>query len=186
MVMERWLPVLGVALGLSLMAVAVVAEGQPVPGQGAAQAMPPMAGAGHDGGDPPSPHRGWDRHRRGGGFSAMAPEQFCKEGFAREAGFLAYTGAKLELTAAQQPLWDKYRQAMLDSGAKQRQVCLDATSASPSGVTALERRDRMEKILTARLDALHATRPALEALYQAMSPEQRALLDHPRWRGPGR
>jgi hypothetical protein len=38
---ERWLPVLGVAIGLSLMAVAMVAEGQPIPGQAAPPAMSP-------------------------------------------------------------------------------------------------------------------------------------------------
>ena len=180
--MERWLPVLGVAVGLSLMAIAMVAEGQPIPEQAAPSTMP-MGGSGSDGDGPPHPHRGWGRDIHGG-FPAMAPEQVCKERFAREAGFLAYVGAKLEVTAAQQPLWEKYHQAMLDSAGKLRQVCLDNANTAPAGVTALERRDRMEKFLTARLDALHATRPPLEALYQSLTPQQRALLDHPH-AGPG-
>jgi len=36
-VVERWLPILGLAIGLSLMAVVVVAEGQPIPGAAARQ-----------------------------------------------------------------------------------------------------------------------------------------------------
>jgi hypothetical protein len=116
----------------------------------------------------------------------MSPDQACKERFARESGSLAYIGAKLELTAPQQPLFDKYHQAMLDSASKQRQLCLDNAGAPPSSLTALERRDRMEKFLTARLDALHSTRPALDALYQSLTPSQRATLDHPRPRRGGR
>lgn len=45
--MERWLPVLGVVVGLSLMAMAMVAEGQPIPEQAAPPATPapPQPGA---------------------------------------------------------------------------------------------------------------------------------------------
>ena len=109
----------------------------------------------------------------------MAPEQMCKERFARKAAFLAYLGAKLDLTEPQQPLWDKYQRAMLDGATKLRQVCLDDASIPKPSLKALERQNRMEKFLTARLDALHATRPPLEALYAALTPEQQALLDHP-------
>jgi hypothetical protein len=182
MMMERWLPGLGLAVVLCLMAVAAVAQGQPAPGQ--FTGTPPMAARGPDGDGPPRPHSGWDRHRHDGGFRPMAREQMCKEGYAHEAGFLAYLGAKLELTGAQQPLWDTYHQAMLDGAGKLRQACLDNTSSPQSSPTALERRDSMEKSLTARLDFLHATRPPLEALYQSLSPEQRALLDQPHRHGP--
>src|SRR5271156_617202 len=102
--MERWIPALGLAIGLSLMAVAMVAQGQPAPGQPAPQVAPPVAGPEPGGDGRPRPHRGWGRHRHGGSFRPMAPGQVCKEHFAREAGFLAYMGAKLELTAPQQPL----------------------------------------------------------------------------------
>jgi hypothetical protein len=109
----------------------------------------------------------------------MGREQACKERYAREAGFLAYLGAKLDLNPQQQPLWNQYYQAMLDAAGKLRQVCLENANVPPQGLTALARRDRMEKFLTARLDFLHSTRQPLEALYQSLTPEQRALLDHP-------
>jgi LTXXQ motif family protein len=172
----RWLPTLGVAIGASLM-VAAVALGQP-----ANEVAPPnmTAGPGEEG--PPPMAGGWGRAHRAWAFRRMDPKQMCKQRFAREAGFLAYVGAILDLTAQQEPLWDKYRQAMLDSATKLRQVCLDNLASSPAEATALQRRDRMEKMLTARLDALHATRPALEALYQSLTPEQREALDRPRGR----
>ena len=178
----RWLPAVGVAVGLGLMTVAMVAQGQPATDQPTPESIAPAAGPGDDGDGSPM-HHNWHRHGHRG-FMAMAPGDRCKEGYAREAGFLAYLGARLDLSAQQQPLWDKYHQAMLDSAGKQRQVCLDNVSATQADVSALQRRDHIEKFLTARLDALHATRPSLEALYQSLTPEQRALLDHPR--GPGR
>jgi hypothetical protein len=166
--------------GICLMTAAAVAQGQP----DAAPAMPATASAGRDADAPrPGPHGGWGRHENGGGRSE-GRETMCKEGYAREAGFLAYLGAKLDLTAPQQPLWDNYHQAMLDGAAKLRQACLENAGPPPSPPTALTRRDRMEKFLTARLDFLHATRPPLEALYQALSPEQRAILDRPHRHGP--
>jgi LTXXQ motif family protein len=170
----RWLPALGVVIGASLM-VAAVALGQP-----ANPVAPPHMATGPSGDDQSPMARGWDRGGRGWRFRRMDPEQTCKQRFAREAGFLAYVGALLELTAQQEPLWDKYHQAMLDSATKLRQVCLDNLATPPWDQTALQRRDRMEKMLTARLDALHATRPALDVLYQSLTPEQRAVLDHPR------
>ena len=44
--------------------------------------------------------------------SATRVRSLCIEHFARSAGRLAYLEAKLELNAEQQPLWDKWRQAV--------------------------------------------------------------------------
>lgn len=178
MIWGRWLPALGVSIGVSLM-VAAIAFGQP-----ANPVAPPSMAAGPGGDDQSPMARGWDRGNRGWGFRRIDPTQMCKQRFAREAGFLAYVGALLELTTQQEQLWDRYHQAMLDSAAKLRQVCLDNLSSPSSDETVLQRRDRMEKMLDARLDALHATRPALDALYQSLTPDQRAVLDRPRnrWR----
>lgn len=163
----RWLPAVGVAIGLSFMAAAMAL------GQTASPSASPNAPS--SAGDQQSQNgRGWHQHRHGWG------KQVCTERFAREAGFLAYLGIKLDLTPQQQPLWGKYHQAMLDNFSKLRDVCAENKNSSHSSLTALQRRNRMEKSLTAKLDVLHATRPALDALYQSLSPEQRALLDHPR------
>jgi hypothetical protein len=43
----------------------------------------------------------------------------------------------------------------------------------------LERIDRMQQFLSARLEALQAAKPAVQALYQALTPEQQAILNRP-------
>jgi hypothetical protein len=45
--------------------------------------------------------------------------------------------------------------------------------------TILDRVNRREQFLSARLQAIQQTRPALEQLYQALTPEQKAIIDHP-------
>lgn len=170
------LPALGMVIGLSFMA-ATMALGQTAASPKSANAPSPAAGD-----EQSQPDRGWHRHHHGWGFGSLERKQICTERYAREAGFLTYLGAKLDLTAQQQPLWDKYHQAMLDSFGKLREVCVANKSSPRWDLTALQLRDRMEKSLTAKLNALHATRPALEALYQSLSPEQREVLDHPRGR----
>jgi hypothetical protein len=64
---------------------------------------------------------------------------------------------------------------------KERQLCQQLKPREQS--TALDRMDRAQQFLSARLDALQAAKPALQALYQALTPEQRAILDHP-YRSP--
>ena len=110
--LERWLPTLGLFVGLLFMAVAVAL------GQGSAPPAPAAAPSANTQ-EPGAPdfanwHVGDRRHERfRGTFARVAPEAVCKERFAREVGFLAYLGAKLDLTASQQPLWDAYHRAML-------------------------------------------------------------------------
>ena len=54
----------------------------------------------------------------------------------------------------------------------------------PDGkVTVLDRMDRAQQFLSARLDALQKAKPAIQALYQALTPEQRDIFDHPFHRG---
>jgi hypothetical protein len=113
----------------------------------------------------------------------MTPEQICRERFARLSGHLAYLGAELDLNAQQQPLWDAYQRAMLDAAGKGRQVCVENMMSPGSNLTVLERRERFQKMLEARLEFLRSTRQPLEALYQSLSPEQRRLVDRPFMRG---
>jgi Spy/CpxP family protein refolding chaperone len=39
--------------------------------------------------------------------------------------------------------------------------------------------DRMQQFLSARLEALQSEKPAVQALYQALTPEQQAILNRP-------
>ena len=110
-----------------------------------------------------------------------SPKERCEERLARRAGFIAYTVAKLNLTAQQKPLWDKLNASMQTAGDKERQLCdkLPAEAGQQGQGTILDRMSRREQFLQARLQAMQQTRPALEALYNALTPEQKAVVDHP-------
>jgi len=110
-----------------------------------------------------------------------SPRERCEERLARRAGVIAYTVAKLNLTAQQKPLWDKLNAQIQGSADKERQICagLPNEAGAQGQGTFLDRMSRREQFLQARLQALQQTRPALEALYNALTPEQKAVIDHP-------
>jgi hypothetical protein len=113
-----------------------------------------------------------------------SPQQKCEEHLARRAGFVAYLGARLNLTADQKPLWDKVQAATQAAQDKQRQLCGTLKPAAERGQeTVLDRMSRREQKLTAQLQGLQQVEPAVQALYQALTPEQKALVDHPFRRG---
>jgi hypothetical protein len=67
----------------------------------------------------------------------------------------------------------------MDDAAKERDACIADMPAQPDArPTILEGEARIEKMLSARLAGLQARRPALEALYVALTPEQKAIFDH--------
>ena len=105
------------------------------------------------------------------------PKERCEERLARRAAMRAYTEAKLSLTAEQRPLWDKVQSAAQVEEQKERQLC---SAAKPVGDgTLLDRLDRMQQFLSTRLEGLQSAKPSVQALYQALTPEQRAIIDHP-------
>lgn len=164
----------------------------------AAVAMPVMAWSD----DNPTPQTGqgqdWRGHggmwRHEGAHAGMrgegrwganrSPQQACEERLARRAGFVAYMGARLNLTAEQKPLWDKVQAAAQASQDKQREACGALKPAAERGQeTVLDRMNRREQTLSARLQGLQQVQPALQALYQSLTPEQKAIVDHPSRRG---
>jgi hypothetical protein len=89
----------------------------------------------------------------------------------------AYAEAKLDLTPEQRPLWDRVESIAQSEQQKERQLC---AALKPGGdTTMLDRLDRMQQFLSTRLEALQAAKPAVQALYQALTSEQRAIFDHP-------
>jgi hypothetical protein len=124
-------------------------------------------------------HRGW-MQRMMHPMTQLSPQQRCEERLARRAGMIAYTVAKLNLTPEQRPLWDKLQALMQAASDRQRQLCASLKPAGERGQeTVLDRVTRREQFLSARLQAIQQTRPALEQLYQALTPEQKAIIDHP-------
>ena len=105
------------------------------------------------------------------------PQERCEERLAWRAAMRAYAEAKLNLTAEQRPLWDKVQSAAQAEEQKERQLC---TALKPGAdATLLDRMNRMQQFLSTRLEGLQSAKPSVQALYQALTPEQRAMLDHP-------
>lgn len=171
--------VAGIAIAAPMLAWSAT-EGEPRMAQAApAQpGMPGMGGMGDHGGA--MGHRGWMRQGMMHRMMQLPPQQRCEEHLARRAGRVAYVASKLNLTPEQRPLWDKLQSLMQAAADKQHELC---TSLKPTGdggqATVLDRVNRREQFLSARLERLQQTRPALEQLYQALTPEQKAVIDHP-------
>jgi LTXXQ motif family protein len=124
--------------------------------------------------------RGWPMMRRAMWHSAAMradPQQRCIDRLAWRAARRAYIETELNLTAEQRPLWDKLQSVAQAEQQKERQWCQQLKPAEQS--TVLDRMDRAQQFLSARLDAVQSAKPALQALYQALTPEQRAIMDHP-------
>jgi len=129
------------------------------------------------GGEHSMEHHGWMQRMM---MMRMSPQQRCAEKIARRAGMIAYTIAKLNLNDQQKQLWDKVQQPLQQGADKQRQLCGTLKSRDERAQeTLLDRINRREQFLTAHLQTLQQTKPALEQFYQALSPEQKATIDHP-------
>ena len=83
------------------------------------------------------------------------------------------------MTADQHPLWEKLRDAVISGADQQRALCRQSPFRSGAHPTIVERQAYFGQITAARAQALQTAQPALEALYQALSPEQREVLDRP-------
>jgi len=117
--------------------------------------------------------RGMMHHR----MMHQDPQERCVDRLAWRAARRAYTEAKLNLTPEQRPLWDKVQSAAQAEEQKERQLCASLKPGTDS--TLLDRLDRRQQFLSARLEGLQAAKPSVQALYQALTPEQRAILDRP-------
>ncbi|HEX3864158.1 MAG TPA: Spy/CpxP family protein refolding chaperone [Stellaceae bacterium] len=110
----------------------------------------------------------------------MSPQQRCEERLARRAGMIAYTITKLNLTQDQQTAWDKVRGPLKAAGDKERQLCADLKPRDQRAAeTVLDRLNHREQSLSVKLAAIQQVKPAMDQFYQALSPDQKAIVDHP-------
>jgi hypothetical protein len=105
-----------------------------------------------------------------------SPQERCLHRVARRAGMVAYTVTMLNLTQEQRPMWDRLNDVVQQNLQKVQLLC--ASLGQDSGQeTPLDRLDRAERFVSARLQAIQQIRPPLQQLYQALNPEQKAVLD---------
>ncbi len=105
--------------------------------------------------------------------------RMCGERHAHEIARLAYLEAKLELTDKQRIAWHKWQQWQLDASEKEQADCLSVPPPTDAPPSALDHEARIRKTLAIKLQSLQSSRQALEALYEVLTPAQRATLDRP-------
>lgn len=107
-------------------------------------------------------------------------KDFCDDRYALEVGHMAYLETRLELNETQRPLFDRWKQVLLEAASRraadcnQRVTLDDRESADP-----VARMSREEDTLKKRLSDLEAERPVFASFYQSLKPEQRQLLSPP-------
>ena len=106
-------------------------------------------------------------------------EQVCKVLYARKAGELAFLEAKLSLSANQAPLFARWKQASLDVAKQHEGDCSGRKrpkEARGQRLTVVDRLALEEDLLKRRLSDIQSERPALTALYAALTPAQKREL----------
>ena len=146
--------------------------GAPVPAPTAEPGAGPMRPGMHRPGE-----RGAGMMEHGGMMWHKSAQEHCIDRLAHRAGHRAYLAVKLNLTAAQRPLWDKLQSLAENAEQQERQVCDHMKTGN--AVTVLDRLDSRQQMLAAEASALQAAKEPLADLYKALTPAQREILDHP-------
>lgn len=113
-------------------------------------------------------------------FAPMPPDRHaCAEQIDHGAGAAGYLKSKLNLDGAQKDAWLKIEQAAEPVVQKMRQFCASLPAepgAPPNFPTLIEMADTQ---FTLRAEFVRAIVAPAKALYELLSPEQRAVLDRP-------
>lgn len=139
-----------------------------------AQSTPPtnpppgQSGLGNPGGPDHREHR------------AMNPKAFCLDKVARRAGNRAYIKLRLDLKADQMTAWNAFAKASDDADVKDVARCNALPAEMKERPSYVERLTMEETVMKARIERIDAVKPSLQALYDTLSPEQKAVLDSPR------
>jgi len=133
-----------------------------------AQAVPPSP--------PPAPGAG---HQR----PSFNPKSFCLDQVARRAGNRTYLKIRLELKPEQMTAWDAFAKASDEADIKATARCNALPTEMKEKPTYVERLSMEEAAMKARVERIEAVKPTLVALYDTLTPEQKAVLDQPRRMG---
>lgn len=97
-------------------------------------------------------------------------------------GRIAFLKAELNITEAQTAQWNAFADALRENARRMRgmpAMMMQGGMMSQDGtsVSAPDRLDRMEKMLTTMLETIKATRTALAPLYAVLTEEQKKVAD---------
>jgi len=110
----------------------------------------------------------------------FSPKAFCEDRIARRIGNRAYLKARLDLKADQVPAWDAFQKAADEASAREKTKCASLPTEMKAPLSLPDRLAREEEMMKSRIASIEAVRPSLVALYDKLSPEQKAVLDRPR------
>jgi hypothetical protein len=125
---------------------------------------------------PAPPAAGPDRRDR----AAFNPKAFCLDRVARRAGNRTYLKIKLDLKPDQMTAWDAFAKASDAADVKDTARCNALPSEMKERPNYVDRLGMEEAYMKARVERIEAVKPSLVALYNTLSPEQKASLDRPR------
>jgi hypothetical protein len=111
-----------------------------------------------------------------------SPRQICEEHINFGSAHVAYLKAKLRLQGNQKDAWQKLEQAAEPAVERMREACGQLPAQMGGAGNLPERIDVMARQLAVRTEFLQAIREPLRAVYDTLTPDQRAVLD----RHPGR
>ena len=105
--------------------------------------------------------------------------QICKNLYARKVGELAFLEAKLSLSANQEPLFARWKDASLEIAKQRENDCAAGEGrANRRDSSVVDRLTMEESLLKKRLADIEAERPALTAFYGSLTPEQKEEFGH--------
>jgi len=125
---------------------------------------------------PPAPPAGPGADRR----AAFNPKAFCLDRVARRAGNRTYLKIKLDLKPEQMTAWDAFAKASDEADVKDTARCNALPTDMKERPNYVQQLTLEETYMKARVERIEAVKPSLVALYDTLSPEQKAVLDRPR------
>jgi hypothetical protein len=118
------------------------------------------------------------------GMDMMAGMQGRMSGIEHVEGHIAFLRAELKISDAQAKLWDEFAAALRANAKQLNELRAELAKAPAAAASPVEQLARREKALAARLEIARRTRPALEALYAALTEDQKKafarLMSHRR------
>jgi hypothetical protein len=159
------------AAGIAWLTSATASDGGSESAPQVAQAAPPAANPPATGGGVNQPS---DRHER-----TFSPRDMCQEKTARRIGNRAYLKARLDLKPEQMAAWNTFEKAADAANAKDMTFCSTLPTEIKTPSNFADRFSMREGFIKQRAETLEAVKPSLLALYAALTPEQKAIMDGP-------
>jgi len=158
------------AAGIAWLTSATAFDGGFDGGPQIAQAAPPAA-------QPPAAGGGADR--RAERMRNFSPKAMCEEHIARRIGNRAYLKSRLDLKPDQLSAWNAFEKAADEASSKEKAKCASLPTEMKTPPNFADRFNQREERMKTRLESLESVKPSLMALYAALTPEQKAILDRP-------